>query len=156
MRYATATKVSVSRTQEHLRKLLREHRAAQIVLAEDDATGRAALRFVLHNRQIHFALRLPDPLAPAFTQDRRGSIRPAAAARKLWEQACRSSWRELFLLVKAMLVAVSAEITSFEELFLPYLVTTNGQTVAQRVLPDLPALLTTGRSSLLLLPPGAE
>lgn len=155
MRYAKATRVGVARTQEQLRKLLRERGAAQLMFGEDDVKGQALLAFVLLDRHVRFVLQLPDPAANEFCRDRRGMLRAAPAAAKRWEQACRSSWRELFLLVKAMLVAVEAKIAMFEELFLPYFVTHGGQTVGERLRPELAGFLATG-SAQLLLPASSE
>ena len=37
-----------------------------------------------------------------------------------WEQACRQRWRALALVIKAKLEAIDAEISTFEEEFLPF------------------------------------
>lgn len=41
----------------------------------------------------------------------------------------RRRWRSLALLVKANLVAIDDEIVTFREAFMPYIVTSNGQTL---------------------------
>jgi hypothetical protein len=63
-----------------------------------------------------------------------------------WEQACRSRWRALLLCIKAKLEACAVGITTFDSEFLAHIVTGDGRTVAERIVPQLtnggPLLLT--------------
>ncbi|MFI4881401.1 MAG: hypothetical protein ACIAQU_02325 [Phycisphaerales bacterium JB064] len=54
-------------------------------------------------------------------------------ARTAWEQACRSKWRALYLVMKAKLVAVDEGISTIEREFLPDVVTEDGTTVERRI-----------------------
>ena len=54
------------------------------------------------------------------------------------DQAKRQRWRVLLLLVKANLEAVECGLVPFEVAFLPWMLLQDGQTVAERMVPQLP------------------
>lgn len=76
-------------------------------------------------------------------------IRTTDAANRLWEQACRSRWRALLLVIKAKLEAVGCGISTIEHEFLAWMVTATGQTIGERLLPDLDTTLAKGPMLLL-------
>jgi hypothetical protein len=53
---------------------------------------------------------------------------------RAWEQACRSRWRALALIIKAKLEAVDLGITSVEKEFAPDMVMGDGRTVYEQML----------------------
>jgi hypothetical protein len=61
----------------------------------------------------------------------------------------RREHRVLLLWLKAALEAVAEKLVSFEALFLPFMVGTDGKTVADVAVPHLPRLVTGGAGRLL-------
>lgn len=65
------------------------------------------------------------------------------------EQECRRVWRVIFHHMKGIFEAHNSGVMEFRAMMLPYIVTGNGQTVAERILPTLDQSLA-GRTERLL------
>jgi hypothetical protein len=76
------------------------------------------------------------------------------AAQKAYDQVVRAAWRELFLLIKAKLVAVESKRITIRDEFLAYTVIPDGRTVSEWLQPQLEDAYTSGKMPPLL--PGAE
>ena len=63
---------------------------------------------------------------------------------KHWEQAQRSRWRALLLVIKAKLEAIDAGIATFEDEFLAYTMLPGGETVGEWIAPQLDDVYATG------------
>jgi len=66
------------------------------------------------------------------------------------EQEQRRVWRVLFYHLKALFQAADSGVLTIEELILPYVVTHDGRTIAEHVLPRLHEAIT--QNPMLLLP----
>jgi hypothetical protein len=75
------------------------------------------IAFRLAGRAIRLDMPMPARSDKAFTHHSRGP-RSLSAADDAWEQACRSRWRAVNLLVKAKLEAVALGVSTVEEEFL--------------------------------------
>ena len=93
---------------------------------------------------------MPDPDGDEFTQTPTGRYRSPAQARVGWEQATRQRWRALALAVKAKLEAVEAGIATFESEFLAHIVMDDGQTIGEKLLPQIDRALMAGKLPKLL------
>src|SRR4051812_24660650 len=105
-KFAEDTKVSVEKTRAELETTLRRFGADAFGYMTDGS--RAAIHFRLNGKSVKFILPLPDRNSKAFTEYTRGThstryARTPEAAEAIWETACRSAWRALFLAVKAKL-----------------------------------------------------
>lgn len=134
MAYASATRVSVARTKEEIQNLLSKFGAHSF--AHMEKPGFAMMQFILETRSLRFLIDLPDKSEFAFTPTR-GTQRHEDDIQKHYEQACRSMWRSLFLVIKAKLTAIEEGIASFENEFMAQLVLPNGKTVAEEILPQV-------------------
>ena len=133
-RYAEATTVSTESSRAEIERTLRRYKADSFYYGSE---GRVAvIGFRMSDRQIRFKLTMPDPKDREFTQHSRGARTPEAAE-KAWEQACRSAWRALALVIKAKLEAVSAGITTVEDEFLAHILLPSGETVGDWAKPQL-------------------
>ena len=134
MTYAKDTSVSAEKSRAEIEKTLVRFGADQFVYGWD--RDDAVIQFRYEMRVVRFQLPLPSKddfwLTPVAQQQR-----SPAAQEKAWEQATRSSWRSLMLIVKAKLVAVEASIVDFEEEFLAHIVLPDGQTVGDFMLPQV-------------------
>ncbi len=133
-RFAQDTSVSVEKSRAEIEKLLRQHGATGFMSGWTDDIAHTA--FEMKGRRIRFVLRLPRPSDKQFTQTKRG-IRARDISNRLWEQACRSSWRALLLVIKAKLEAVQAGISVFDDEFLAHIVMPDGRTVGEQIKPNI-------------------
>ena len=132
--YASNTDVSSSRSREEIEKTLMRYGATDFAYGWNET--RALLGFVINGRQVRFVLPMPDRKSSEFTLTPAKRFRrtPEEAA-KAYEQAVKAKWRSLFLVIKAKLEAVSAQIVTFEQEFGMHMVLPDGQTVAEYVVP---------------------
>lgn len=132
--YASRTDVPINRSRDELERLL-EKVGADSVATMRDATA-AAVAFRLNGR--NYVLRVPYPIEQRMTDAQR-------------DQAIRSRWRSLVLLVKAKLVAVASGVTTPEREFLAAAMLPTGQTLSEHLEGHPEQLTTSGR----LMLPGA-
>lgn len=93
------------------------------------------------------------PADKRFTEWKQGHYsksRAPEAAHKLWEGACRQSWRAMLLVIKAKLEAIEAGISVFEDEFLAHIVMPDGRTISEHVRPQLDQIAASGTVQRLL------
>lgn len=144
MAYAEKTSVSVSKSKVDIEDLIQRYGADQFVSGYRD--NMAIIGFSMAGRQIKFLLSLPDKQSREYWYTPgRGQRRTEEAARAAWEQACRSRWRALYLIVKAKLEAVEAGISTVEREFLYDIVLPDGRTAGEWMAPQIEAAYQTGQ-----------
>ena len=142
-KYASKTRVSVEQSKREVMDLLRRYGANGAGFY--DRRDLALVQFEMGTRRVSITISLPDPQAKEFTMSRhknryaRYAVDKETAHRR-WKQACRQRWRALLLILKAKLEAIDAEISTFDEEFLPFLVLPDGQTIGQKLVPQLKQL----------------
>lgn len=143
MAYAEKTSVSVAKSKADIEELIQKAGAGQFVSGYKDNI--AIIGFALSDRQIRFTLPLPDKQDNAFwyTPERRNR-RSEEQAYAAWEQACRSKWRALYLIIKAKLEAVESGISTAEREFFYDIVLPDGKTVGEWMAPQLQEVYETG------------
>lgn len=136
MAYAEKTNVSVAKSKADIEELIQRAGAGQFVSGYKDNI--AIIGFSLSDRQIRFTLPLPDKQDVAFwyTPERRNK-RTDEQAYAAWEQACRSRWRALYLIIKAKLEAIESGISTAEREFFYDIVLPDGKTVGEWMSPQL-------------------
>lgn len=145
MSFAADTSTSVEKTRAELETVIRKYGADAFAYATDE--NKAMIQFRASGKQVRFILPLPAQSEKRFTHQTYRSWKPRTkeAALKEWEQACRSSWRALFLAVKAKLVAVESKIATFEQEFMAYVVLPNGNTAGEEIIPMINKAYLSGR-----------
>lgn len=135
-RFAANTSVDAGASRAEIERTLRRYGCDEFGYMS--SRDQAVILFTLHSRRVKFVLPLPDPAATEFTRTpSRGQPRTPAAALEAWEQAVRQRWRALALCVKAKLEAVEAGIETYDQAFLAHFVLPSGETVSERILPEL-------------------
>lgn len=129
-KFAEKTTVPVEKTRYEIEQILEKYGADQFLVANDWAKNRVVIQFRCQNRFIRYSLQLPDQV----------KYRTNAAH----AQAVRSTWRAVFNIIKAKLIAIDAEISTFENEFLANVIAPDGRTVAELVLPQLAIAYKTG------------
>ena len=147
-RYANNTKVPVERSQQEIKNTLQRYGASQYVCADDWDGGQAMIGFRYNGLAVRMTLRLP-PEAE-FARTPTGIVRSVGQRQHEHARGCRQRWRALVLSVKAKLEAVESGISTFEQEFLTFVVVDGGQTVGERVLPELARAIEAGVAPLLL------
>lgn len=133
--YAERTSVSPGRTIEQIERELEKHGCDGFGQYKDHRTGRIGIEFDMQNRRCRFIAKLPQ--RGEFARTDTGKPRSQQAVNTAWEQAVRSRWRALSAIIKAKLLAVSEDVTTFEEEFALHFVMANGQTVYEQLAPRL-------------------
>lgn len=151
--YAQDTSVSVEKSRAEIETILAKYGASRFCYMTGPTA--ALIGFVAHGKAVRFSLPLPDKadFATKMRYKSRVDVSPEEMHRN-WEQACRSRWRALALCIKAKLEAVCCGITSFEQEFLAHFVVPGGQTIGERVIPQLEDMVTKGRAPALSLMDG--
>jgi hypothetical protein len=140
--YAENTSVPVERSRAEIERMLHRFGAERFLSGWDQE--QAYIAWSYHGRAYRRVIRLPD--REEFNQTPARRLRRSVEERnRAWEQACRSAWRGLALLVKAKLIAVQDGNTSFEDEFLAHALLPGGETVSQWLEPQIQALVETGR-----------
>ena len=151
-RYASNTEVSVDRSQAEIRKTIERYGGDNVVIGTSRSQRVARIQFSYKDMPLQISVNLPDPNAKRFWHTLGGRRRRnSEVAYKEWEKDCRRLWRVLLLLVKAQFEVIENHVLSAEEVFLPWLLLTDGQTVAERNVPLLSKLLDAGGTGRLLL-----
>lgn len=149
MSYAEKTSVSVSRTKAEIEELVQKYGADQFVSGYKGDT--AVIGFSMGGRQIRFLLPLPNKGDREYWYTPgRGQRRTEEGAYTAWEQACRSRWRALYLIVKAKLEAVDAGISTVEREFFYDVVLPDGRTAGEWMAPQIEAAYQTGEMPAML------
>jgi len=148
MAYAKTTSVSRDKSEMQIKGLLRKHGANGIMIGEDST--RVGIQFSMAGRHVRFVVPMPtsDDDDIKFTDG--GKVREGQALQNAIEQAMRSRFRLLFLVVKAKLEAVESNVVTFEDEFLAHTVMADGLTVGEWAKPQLRVMYDTGNMPPLL------
>lgn len=154
--YAADTSVPADRSRAEIEKAVRRYGGRRFMYGweEGGENPRAVVAFVIDDRQVRFLLPMPDRGSDEFqlTPSRKWA-RTEEQANAAYEQAVRSRWRSLGLVIRAKLEAVASGIVTFEDEFMAHLVLPEGDTVGQRLHPVLAQTFAEGRTPPSLLPP---
>jgi hypothetical protein len=132
-RYARETSVPIEATRNEIERLLLRYGATGFFFGTEDRTSIIGFRM----KERMFKFRLTVPPSADYKQAANGRLRTQGAWHNAWDQAKRSYWRALLLVVKAKLEAVEVGIVTFEDEFMPQTVMPDGQTVAEWMGPQL-------------------
>lgn len=154
-RYAGSTDVPVSRSRDEVERTLGKYGASSFGYAWDDdgkSKPSVVIAFALSGRRYRLSMPMPSRSDREFTHHSRG-VRSPSAAEDAWEQACRSRWRAIALLVKAKLEAVALGVSTVEEEFLSATVLPDGRTAWEHVDEPLALMLEHGSQGALTASP---
>lgn len=124
-RFAEGTSVPVERSRQEIETLLRRNGATGFASAWQKE--RFTIAFEMKGRRCRFDVPAPDPKKYRTTHS--------------WEAEDRRRWRALLLIIKAKLELVSSGDADFEAEFLAQMLTPDGTTVGERLLPHLAEVL---------------
>lgn len=125
------TKIDSIKTIGEIQKTLVDHGAKKIVCDYDDDGVPTAVTFILMVHDQLVAYSLPANYSGVF----RAMSKNKKVAKSLCtkEQAIRVSWRIVKDWIEAQMAIVEAEVAAMPEVFLPYMVTKNGNTLFREI-----------------------
>lgn len=148
-KYAAETSVPVSKSRDEIERTLARFGATAFAYYSNSA-GRVAISFEISKLRVEMEMSLPPK--GDFELSPTGQWRSAATTESEWEKACRQRWRSLANGIKAKLALVDDGISTIEREFLADIMTPDGQTIGQKVLPEL-RTIAQGRDVPALMPP---
>jgi hypothetical protein len=125
------TSIQVQKTVGDMVGILTAHGARAILQEYDDRGAIAGLSFNIHVGEQELAFRLPADW-PAVLRVMERDPRVPRRFRSP-EQARRVAWRILKAWVEAQMALIDVKLATMEQVFLPYAITANGQTVYERL-----------------------
>ncbi len=155
-RYAEGTKVEVVQTKADIERLVMRHGATGFLSAWMDEEGdrSSMIQFRLYERMLKYRVPFPGSKDVGAETSSGRPLKSEAVAARI-DQEWRRRWRALFLIVKAKLEIVASGDSTFDREFLADLLTPDGTTVGDDVLPKLIEACRTGTMPP-LLPAGEQ
>lgn len=123
------TQVSASKSASEIEVMLQARHARAIVKEFDQQDNLAAMSFIIPTKHGDLPFQLPANAGAV----KRVLERQAVRATIDDARAQRVAWRILRDWVRAQMAIIETEMVSIEEVFLPYMVTANHQTLYQRM-----------------------
>jgi len=170
MSFAEGTSVSVEKSKSELERLLVKHGAKQYGTAHDEENGTAVVYFKMSDRHIRLTIPVPpltnwpDPTKASYQQkvrgktprtwDRMGAEGRASWVRAQWEQASRTRWRCMILIVKAKLEHIALGMSDVQSEFLADITLPDGRSVAELLKPAIDRAYLEGKMPPLLAAAG--
>lgn len=149
-RYASKTEVPVARSKEHIEAMLRRYGADSFAYGSDDETGLIVVGFRMHGRYVRFRVPVPKPNERRFTHTATGKVRTKPQVETAYEQALRSLWRAIHIVITAKLESVELGIESFDAAFMSQIMLPSGATVGEFLEPQIVAAYERGEMPALL------
>lgn len=146
--YAKDTAVPVSRTREHISAALHRYGASDEMIGT--VAGRAVVQFMVAGRLVRVSTPLPDLQDRDIVYTAAGRTRNASGREAARDQAVRSRWRALYLVITAKLEAITAGIETFDQAFLAHIVIPGGQTVGEWIEPQIGRMIESGATPALI------
>jgi hypothetical protein len=150
-KFASDTVVPAEKSRQEIERTLAKYGATSFFYASEP--GRAVIGFRASGRIVRMNLPIPNPEDFKLKPNSRWQERTAAQKQAAYDQAVRTKWRCLALAVKAKLEVVESGIATFEQEFLAHVMTPDGRTVGECILPRLEEAYQSGKHVPLLLGP---
>ena len=148
MAYAQDTSVPVNRTRLDIESLLKKTGATEYI--QGNSENKQAIAWTLKGKRYRITMVIPDIDSKKVILTPAGRRRTPAQAKIYHEQLERSMWRQLYIIIKAKLVAVEAGIRTIEQEFREDMLLPNGQTVGEYMGPQIEQAYITGKMPPLL------
>lgn len=127
------TTIDSFKTVSEIEYILMKHKAKSI-MKNYDGEHIIGLSFLIDTGVQQIPVRLPvkvDECLEVLRKERKGN--PRKQIKDTREQAERVAWRIMKDWVEAQMALLDIEMVRFEEIFLPYIETNNGQTIFERL-----------------------
>jgi hypothetical protein len=140
--YAKGTSVDVAASQQEIQRTLMRYGVETYSFRQ--VPGRAEVEFVVGDYPVRVGVELPT--RPEKQTGRNPDTNRVVDLWKRHDQEVRERWRALLLFVKAGLETCELGLAAPEQVFMAFLVSPDGSTVGDKVLPVYKAALEAGQS----------
>lgn len=133
-----STSVSVAKSQDAIRAMIYKHKGTGVMFISQRPKEGFEAMMDIGGKPYHIRV-----LAECkdMTRDGRGHKRPNGALASAIEQEERRVWRVLYHHMKAQFEAADSGVVSLERLVMPYVVTRDGRTLAEHIMPQIDRLI---------------
>lgn len=139
------TAVPVARSQQMLRELLLKHEGSSVAFVSDPPNEGFHARVPIDG--VTYTIRVMATMREVKAKQIKGRhymgrwIPPRTDTQER-EQECARIWRVLYYHMKGIFEAADSGVMEFREMMLPYVVTKDGKTVGEHIIPRLEAAIT--------------
>lgn len=140
MTYASGTTVTVANSQQEIARTLHRYQIDTYTFGQ--MPGLAQVEFVVRSMPVR--IRVDIPTRPAKQLGTNPSSGRQVDLWKAHDQQVKERWRALLLFIKASLESVELGIVTPEQAFMAFLVTGDGDTLGDKVLPAYRASIESG------------
>jgi hypothetical protein len=126
------TEVAVSKSQDGIRKLIYGHKGTGVILVSHPP--REGFEAMVKIGDVSFHIRI---MATCRTKDKHNYL--MSEKQKLQEE--RRVWRVLFWHLKAMFEAADSGVIDIRDVIMPYVVTKDGRTVSEHLVPRMAEMM---------------
>jgi len=124
------TKISVEKTLGEIQRMLVLNGAKSVLSEYDDNGYIIALSFIINVNDQSMAIRLPSDWRPVLKIMEDDRKTPNSFCNQ--EQALRVAWRIIKDWVEAQMAILQTKMVKIEQIFLPYIITNNNQTIFEK------------------------
>jgi hypothetical protein len=132
------TTVTVSRSQEDIRRLIYQHQGTGVMLISRPPLEGFEAMVTIEKQPYHLRVMAT---CKDVSFDRNGMARSNSRKVRAVEQEERRVWRVLYWHLKAMFEAADSGVIDIRNVIMPYVVLKDGRTLADHVTPRLPQLM---------------
>lgn len=148
-RFAESTQVSAEKSRNEIERILANYGATGFFYSSEP--GLALIGFKANARIVKMGLPLPSPDDFKYQPRSTWKLRTQEQKMSAYDQEVRRRWRCLALAIKAKLEVVETGISTFEQEFLAHVLTYDGRTVGEAIIPKLEESYKSGKNVPLLL-----
>lgn len=143
------TEVPVSRSQEAIRKLIYGHKGTGLMLVSHPP--REGFEAMVTIAEVSYHIRVMATTRTTFKDSYGYTIKDttSTAYQKKREQEERRVWRVLFWHLKAMFEAADSGVIDIRDVIMPYVVTRDGRTLSEYIIPRITEIITTSPDRML-------
>lgn len=128
--FMESTKKEPEETIAEIQRLLRRVNMRNVMMTYDGAGEVCAVNFTLLIKDQVIPYRLPANHKPLWRLAQEGKTKYI----KDEKQACRVAWRQVYRWIEAQLAMIETQMVEVEEIFLPYMMINDEQTVYDKML----------------------
>lgn len=141
-----STEVPVAKSQDAIRKLIYGHKGTGVMLISQ--APREGFEAMVNIAEMPYHIRIMATCKFPVV-DKFGSALSDSARQRRREQEERRVWRVLYWHLKAMFEAADSGVIDIRDVIMPYVVTRDGRTLSEHIIPQMEQMMTIDPSKLL-------
>lgn len=147
-----ATGVPVSKSQEQIRHMIYAHKGTGVIIVSQ--RPREGFEAMVTIADLPYHVRVMATCRTIPERNKYGQRRPPGQLDQARAAEERRVWRVLYWHLKAMFEAADSGVIDLRDVIMPYIVTRDGRTLSEHVIPRMAEIMTVDTNRL--LPTGSE